>query len=229
MHFRTSVKLTLALLALALLFARLGWWQLERKAEKQLLFEQFANGPRLSIEQALERGEKFARVEAHGRYDPSRHILLDNKILNGRAGVHVLTPFTLGSGRQILINRGWLPLAPDRRSLPGVETDDSLRTITGILSKPSTGGQRIGEPDVLVADRWPQLVTYLDLDAVSTALNSSLEPWLLQLEPEDESGFEGRQWQAAVMGPEVHGAYALQWFSLAVAALIIWITLGVRK
>ena len=49
MHFRTSVKLTLALLALALLFARLGWWQLERKAEKQLLFEQFVNGPRLSV------------------------------------------------------------------------------------------------------------------------------------------------------------------------------------
>ena len=229
MHFRTSVKLTLALLALALLFARLGWWQLERKAEKQLLFEQFANGPRLSVEQALERAEKFARVEARGRYDPSRHVLLDNKILNGRAGVHVLTPFTLGNGRQLLINRGWLPIPPDRRSLPAVETDDSLRTIAGILNKPTTGGQRIGEPDVLVADRWPQLVTYLDLDSVSTALNSSLEPWLLQLEPEDESGFEGRQWQAAVMGPEVHGAYALQWFSLAVAALIIWITLGVRK
>ena len=229
MYFRTSIKLTLVLLALALLFARLGWWQLERKTEKQLLFEQFGNGPLLSIEQALERGEIFARVEAYGRYDPSRHVLLDNKILKGRAGVHVLTPFTLGNGTGILVNRGWLPLPPDRRSLPEVDTDDSIRTISGILSKPSTGGPRIGEPDVLVMDRWPQLITYLDLDSVSAAMDKSLEPWLLQLEPEDESGFEGRQWQAAVMGPEVHGAYALQWFSLAAAAFIIWITLGVRK
>lgn len=229
MYFRTSIKLTLVLLALALLFARLGWWQLERKTEKQLLFEQFGNGPLLSIEQALERGEIFARVEAYGRYDPSRHVLLDNKILKGRAGVHVLTPFTLGNGTRILVNRGWLPLPPDRRSLPEVDTDDSIRTISGILSKPSTGGPRIGEPDVLVMDRWPQLITYLDLDSVSAAMDKSLEPWLLQLEPEDESGFEGRQWQAAVMGPEVHGAYALQWFSLAAAAFIIWITLGVRK
>jgi len=208
MHFRTSIKLTLLLLALALLFARLGWWQLERKTEKQLLFEQFG---------------------AYGHYDPSRHVLLDNKIFNGRAGVHVLTPFTLDNGAGILVNRGWLPLPPDRRSLPAVKTDDSLRTINGILNKPSTGGPRIGEPDVLVVDRWPQLVTYLDLDSVSVALNTPLEPWLLQLEPEDESGFAGRQWQAAVMGPEVHGAYALQWFSLAAAALIIWITLGIRK
>ena len=229
MYFRTSIKLTLVLLALALLFARLGWWQLERKTEKQLLFEQFGNGPLLSIEQALERGEKFARVEAYGRYDPSHHVLLDNKILKGRAGVHVLTPFTLGNGTGILVNRGWLPLPPDRRSLPEVDTDDSMKTISGILNKPSTGGPRIGEPDVLVMDRWPQLITYLDLDSVSAAMDKSLEPWLLQLEPEDESGFEGRQWQAAVMGPEVHGAYALQWFSLAAAAFIIWITLGVRK
>ena len=229
MYFRTSIKLTLVLLALALLFARLGWWQLERKTEKQLLFEQFGNGPLLSIEQALERGEKFARVEAYGRYDPLHHVLLDNKILNGRAGVHVLTPFTLGNGTGILVNRGWLPLPPDRRSLPEVDTDGSMKTISGILNKPSTGGPRIGEPDVLVMDRWPQLITYLDLDSVSAAMDKSLEPWLLQLEPEDESGFEGRQWQAAVMGPEVHGAYALQWFSLAAAAFIIWITLGVRK
>ena len=229
MYFRTSVKLTLALLALALLFARLGWWQMERKTEKQALFEQFDNAPVMSIRQALDRAEKFARVEAYGRYDPTRHILLDNKILNGRAGVHVLTPFILGNGTGILVNRGWLPMPPDRRSLPEVDTDDSMRTINGILNKPSSGGPRIGEPDVLVMDRWPQLVTYLDLDTVGAALNTSLEPWLLQLEAEDESGFEGRQWQAAVMEPKVHGAYALQWFSLAAAAFIIWIVLGIRK
>jgi len=229
MYFRTSVKLTLAMLTLALVFARLGWWQMERKTEKRILFEQFDNAPVLDIGQALELGGKFARVEANGRYDPLRHVLLDNKILNGRAGVHVLTPFTLADGTEILVNRGWLPLPPDRRSLPEVKTDESNRTITGMLSKPSTGGQRIGEPDVLQKEHWPQLVTYLDLDTVSDALGTSIEPWLVQLDPFDESGFEGRQWQAAVMGPEVHGAYALQWFSLAAAALIIWITLGVRK
>jgi surfeit locus 1 family protein len=229
MYFRTSIKLTVALLAVALLFARLGWWQLERKAEKQLLFEQFRNGPVLSIEQALERGEKFARVDAYGRYDPARHVLLDNKILDGRAGVHVLTPFILDNGKEILVNRGWLPLPPDRRTLPEVETDDSMKTISGILNEPSTGGPRLGEADILEADRWPQLVTYLDLDSVGAALNTPLEPWLLQLAPEDESGFAGRQWQVAVMEPKVHGAYALQWFSLAATAFIIWIVLGVRK
>jgi len=229
MRFKPSTKLTLALFALAFVFTRLGFWQLERKAEKQLLMERFENAPMLSIEQALLQQEPFARVEVYGRYDPVRHILLDNQILNGRAGIHVLTPFTLPGGLVLLVNRGWLPMPRDRRSLPEVKTDDSLRILTGLLTKPSAGGPRIGGADVLTKDRWPQLITYFELGAISAALEEPLSPLLLKLDPEDISGFGGRHWTAAVMGPEIHGAYALQWFSLAAATLIVWITLGVRR
>lgn len=229
MSFRPSIPLTLALLALIFLFARLGLWQLERKAEKRLLFEQFDNAPMLPIEQALPRAEHFVRVEAYGHYDPHRHILLDNRILNGRPGVHALTPFTLTDGTTLLVNRGWLPLPADRRSLPEVTTDDSMLVLTGILKKPSRSGPRVGGPDRLDSAPWPQLMTYYDPDLISAALGIPLAPWLLLLDPGDESGFQGRQWTPAVMGPEVHGAYALQWFSLAVATLIIWITLGLRR
>ena len=229
MSFRPSIKLTLVLLVLATVFLRLGIWQTDRKAEKQLLFEQFENAPYLSLEEALQKQEQFARVEARGSYDPDRHVLLDNKIHNGRAGVHVLTPFSLESGAQILVNRGWLPLAADRRSLPAVPTDGRDRTIRGILNRPSSGGQRLGEADIVKRDNWPQLITYLDMNSVGEALETSLEPWLVQLDAEDASGFEDRQWQAAVMTPQVHGAYALQWFALAAAALVIWIILGIRR
>ncbi len=183
----------------------------------------------LSIEQALKQDKRFSRVQAYGHFDDTRHVLLDNKILNGRAGVHVLTPFMLKSGVTILVNRGWLPLPPDRRHLPPVPTEHSMRTINGILKKPTTDGPRLGKPDELVADEWPQLVTYLDLETVSDALGTALPPWLLQLDPADSSGFEGRQWKAAVMGPEVHAAYAFQWFALSLATMIIWLTLGVRR
>jgi len=229
MIFRPSIKLSLALALLAFVFLRLGFWQLERKAEKTRLFEQFDNAPTRQIGPALLQGRRFTRVEAYGHYDPARHVLLDNKIFNGRAGVHVLTPFMLQDGRQILVNRGWLPLPPDRRSLPQVHSDDELRIIRGRLNTPSTGGPRIGDADTLVRDNWPQLVTYLDLDSVAEVLDVPLEPWLLQLDPQDDSGFEDRQWRAAFMGPEIHSAYAFQWFSIAAATLIIWITLGVRR
>jgi len=229
MVFRPSIISTLVLLALASGFAGLGAWQLERKAEKQDLFDRFRDAPSLGIEEALSQGARFAHVEAHGYYDPERHVLLDNRIFNGRAGVHVLTPFNLADGRTILVNRGWLPMRPDRRSLPVVDTPGGPLSISGILNQPPAEGPQLGPDDVLVNDRWPQLVTYFDLGAVNAALGIELEPWLLQLDPTDGSGFEGREWRAAVMGPEVHASYAVQWFALCAAALIIWIVLGARR
>jgi surfeit locus 1 family protein len=229
MQFKPSPGLSVALIAIAAAFVWLGNWQLERRGEKQSLLDQFENAPMLSIEEALKQDYRFSHVQAYGHFDRKRHVLLDNKILNGRAGVHVLTPFILNNGTTVLVNRGWLPLPPDRMHLPAVPTDHSLRTISGILKKPVTDGLRLGERDELVTDQWPQLVTYLELQTVSGALDTPLTPWLLQLDPAEPGGFDGRQWKAAVMGPEVHAAYAFQWFALSLATMIIWLTLGVRR
>ena len=229
MLFRPSIALTVTLVILAALFGRLGSWQLERKAEKELLFERFEQAPSLSIGEALESGARFARVEARGRFDARRHLLLDNRIFRGRAGVHVLTPLLLDDGRTVLVNRGWLPLPPDRSSLPEIPEDDAPRTVRGRLNELPVAGQRLGEADRLTTDRWPQLITYFDTDAVEAALGQPLEPWLIQLDPADTAGFEGREWKAAVMEPKVHGGYAVQWFSLMTASILIWITLGVRR
>ena len=229
MHFRPSFKLSLTLITLAAVFLRLGLWQLDRKAEKAALFERFANAPAMGLEQALNEQHEFARVEAFGRYDPTRHVLLDNKIWNGRAGVHALTPFILADGRLLLVNRGWLPLPPDRRSLPEIPTDSAAHTINGRLVAPASSGPRLGSADLLATDRWPQLVTYFDLRSVSTALGEPLQPWILQLDADDASGFGDRQWTPAVMEPPVHGAYAVQWLALGIATLIIWVTLGLRR
>ncbi len=229
MPFKPSLGLTIALFAIGLLFAWLGNWQLDRQQQKQQLFDQFEQAPLMAVEQALRKEQGFARVQAFGHFDARRHVLLDNQVLNGRAGVHVLTPFFVNNGTTILVNRGWLPMPPDRLTLPLVPTEPAQRTIAGILRKPSTGGHRLGDPDVFTRDQWPQLVTYLDLASVAMALDAPLEDWLLQLAEDDPAGFAGRQWKAAVMEPRVHRAYAFQWFSLVLATFIIWLTMGVRR
>ena len=229
MLFRPSIKLTLTLVILAAVFARLGAWQLERKKEKEELFNRFENAPTLSAAQAIEQQQRFAWVEAVGRYEAERHILLDNKIWKGRAGVEVLTPFALTDGTHLLVNRGWLPLPADRASLPAVPTSAEPRQISGRLNELPGQGPRLGQADVLTSDNWPQMITYFDLASLETALGLELEPWILQLDADDASGFEGRQWKAAVMEPKVHGAYAFQWFSLMTTTIIIWIVLGVRR
>jgi surfeit locus 1 family protein len=229
MQFRPTLALSLTLLIVSAVFGRLGWWQLERGEEKQKLFDQFAEAPLMTIEQALKQPDGFSRVEAWGRFDPQRHILLDNKIYKGRAGVHVYTPFYLENGDALLVNRGWLPMPPDRRRLPAIPTAPEKQMLSGLLKRPVTGGPRLGAPDELSTGDWPQLVTYFDLDAISQALDVPLAQWLLQLDRDDPAGFEDRQWQAAVMTPAVHRAYAWQWISLSLATLIIWVAIGFRR
>lgn len=229
MQFKPSLALTLILITLAGVFLRLGLWQLDRKDEKTELFERFENAPSMDIAQALAQQTELARVEAFGHYDALRHVLLDNRIWNGRPGVHALTPFRLSDGSWVLVNRGWLPLPPDRLALPAVRTDAADRTIRGRLVAASSGGARLGEADVLVSDDWPQLVTYLELADVETALGEPLQPWVVQLDAGDPSGFADRQWSPAVMEPKVHGAYAVQWLALCATTLIIWIILGWRR
>ena len=120
MAFRPAIAQTLILITLAAVFLQLGLWQLDRKAEKEALFERFDEAPSMDLARALDSGSSFARVTAAGRYDAARHVLLDNKIWQGRAGVHVLTPFVLQDDRTILVNRGWLPMPADRSYLPEV-------------------------------------------------------------------------------------------------------------
>lgn len=217
------------MLALALVFARLGYWQVQRKAEKTELFRRFAEAPVLELEDAIGQGARFARVEARGHYDTRRHLLLDNRIFRGQAGVHVLTPFVLEDGSLVLVNRGWLPLRADRRSLPAVPTSGGMRLVSGRLDRLTSKGPRLGDPDELQPDRWPQLVTYPDARSISEALGQDVPDWVLELDPSDESGFGDRDWKPAVMAPEVHGAYAVQWFGLSAAAIVIWFVLGVRR
>jgi cytochrome oxidase assembly protein ShyY1 len=227
-RFRSSIGLTAVLVGLALVFARLGLWQLERMHAKEALFLQFAEAPALTIAQARERGQRFARVQAYGRYDTRRHILLDNRIFNGQAGVHVLSPFVLEDGSSVLVNRGWLALPPDRRSLPVISTDSAPTTISGRWNTLPDKGPRVGPADQLTTDDWPQLVTYFDIGPISQALELDLPPWILQLDETEPSGFQGRDWQPAVMEPKTHGAYAVQWFALCAAVIVTWIVLGVR-
>lgn len=229
MVFRTSVKLTVLLFTLAAIFAGMGYWQLQRKAEKEAMFERFSQAPERDVAEVTLERDIYARAHARGRYDEARHILLDNRILNGRAGVHVLTPFTSEDGRVFLVNRGWLPLPPDRSSLPDVPTPAGPRAIAGRINRLVSDGPRLGEQAPLTSTDWPQLLTYIDREPIEKALGLTLQPWLLQLDADQDGGFAGREWKAAVMEPEVHGAYAVQWFGLMTAAIVIWLVLGIRN
>jgi len=210
-------------------FVRLGLWQLDRAAEKRAIIATAAAAPELRWPIGSGQPPRFAHLRITGRFDPERHLLLDNQVLGGRHGVHVLTPLITPGGRLILVNRGWLPLHADRR-LPAISTPAGEITITGRVNHWPTVGIQLGPADRLRPDRWPQRVTYLEPGAVTAAYSAALPDWLLQLEAAAPGGFAGRDaWPVVNFGPQRHLAYALTWFTLAMTVLAVSAGLGWRQ
>jgi len=224
MKFKTHWALTLLLAGLAVLFLFLGNWQRERAAEKRAAQADFDAAPTVT---AL-TGDlpDWTRTRLVGTLDGERHLLLDNRIFQGRAGVHVLTPLRLAGGGVLLVNRGWLPLPPDRSSLPAVPTPSGTLDLSGRLAPLSRPGVQLGDPAPLQAERWPQLLVYPDWERIEAALGVGLHRQVLYLGADQPAGFEDRDWTPFTMGPDRHQAYAVQWYGLALTAVVTWLALG---
>lgn len=227
--FRPSKLATLALFLLACLFFTLGTWQEQRALEKATLEQQHQSASALSLETALAQGGRFSSIDVNGHYDTQRHILLDNQIWQGRAGVYVFTPFHANGGTVILVNRGWLPLAPDRKTMPEIPTPQHEVVLKGMLNTLPVPGRILGSADRLVQDQWPQLVTYLNLQDISGSLGVPIENWVIQLADSEPHGFDGREWKPVFLSSSRHKGYAFQWFALVAACIVMWIFLGFRK
>jgi surfeit locus 1 family protein len=227
--FKPSIPATLALLLLATLFASLGTWQTKRAAEKSELEQQHREAGIVSLHMALSGDRRFAHIDVSGHYDPLRHILLDNQIWQGRAGVHVFTPFYTLDGTAILVNRGWLPLGANRQNLPEIPTPQHETVLRGRLNILPEPGRMMGAADKLEQDLWPQLVTYLDIQNNTRALEAPLENRIIQLSTQEQNGFEGRDWKPVFLSSKRHKGYAFQWFALTAASIVLWLLSGFRK
>jgi len=111
----------------------LGRWQLRRAEEKRVLFHAFAAGTDATrlIDLGTPRLPRYQHIEAGGRYDEGRQILIDNMVNDGRAGYFVITPFALTGGGWLLVNRGWVPLGASRAVRPTIPVTSDTRRLLG--------------------------------------------------------------------------------------------------
>lgn len=208
---------------LIMLFVSLGFWQLDRAAEKvamQRLFDADADYTPLSAGMSV---QDYQRISANGRYLDDQPFLIDNMILNSRVGYFVIMPFEYASDSPLLmVNRGWLAAAPDR-SLPSLvplpPADTEIRGRVGHLPRV---GIRSGNA-VVETPGWPKLATYPELSDLAQVLGRDVLPFVLLLDPHDGDALI-RQWQPQGRGPAMHYGYAFQWFAMAaaVAAILAW-------
>lgn len=219
--FTASHKLTLFTLLALPIFVGLGFWQLQRAAEKHqqetAYIEQQAQPPSQLNAQNLLRLADYQRVLAQGQFDGDHTWLLDNKQRNGRVGYEVVTPFRLADGGVILVNRGWLAGTGLREQLPAVPKVSGEQTLFGELVSVSKHPLLDGTAD---ASEWPRVVMALDPVAMSQQLGHPLAERYLRLD-DASPGALITQWRVANISAAKHQGYAFQWFGMALA-LIIW-------
>ncbi|WP_025770140.1 SURF1 family protein [Thioalkalivibrio sp. HK1] len=222
-----------ALLALGLLIlgCSLGFWQLDRAAQKQARIDAFdkrSQQPIVALDDHLDSNIaadldidrwRYRKVEVEGEPVVERQYLLDNRTRHGVAGYHVHLPFRLhDSDRMILVNRGWVAVGSSRQSLPDTTSSASMTRVSGILDLPRHP-PLLGD-DGYASNSWPKVVQRIDIESIGRDLGQPLLPLVLQMDPEQPGGF-ARQWEAHLgIGPDRHRGYALQWFSLGIVAFI---------
>jgi cytochrome oxidase assembly protein ShyY1 len=222
----------LVVLLLPLLLA-LGFWQLEREAEKRRLEERFASrqaqGPVALKPSLAERppGElAYLPVRLAGRYVPGQYLLLDNRIRDGRFGYEVVSLFALDDGRgHALVNRGWLPADPARRTLPEPSAPARQVVLTGHIYVPPSPPYLLGEQSRAVDD-WPRVVQALEAGPLATALAGRLQtavfPWSVRIDAA-QPGALAVDWRIVNVRPEKHRGYAVQWFAMAAVLVLFFV------
>jgi len=220
---------TLVVLCLLPVLIALGFWQLDRAEQKRAFFAQQKQGMAAPVVQlttatAEDKGAlRYKPTAASGHYDGAHQILLDNQIADGKVGYFVLTPFILDDGNKaVLVNRGWIPAPQDRKTLPDIAIKQDQTQVNGRINHFPGVGIKLAGADQPSAG-WPAVVQVADSAILSARLGYPVFPFMIELDKQAPEGYR-REWRdIAVMPPEQHVAYAVQWFGLALALALLFV------
>jgi surfeit locus 1 family protein len=224
-----EIGLGIAALCLAVLFVRLGQWQLGRAAGQEARAAAIAARaglPPLTLEAPIGSADelRFRRAILRGRFEPRHRIFIDNQTDHGRAGYHVITPVRLpGSPHRVLVNRGWVAAGPDREQLPAIETPEGEVVLSGTLDRPGPPPFAI-DPLSRPGPEWGRRWAYLDLRYFERSTGLSVGRYIVLLDPGAPHGFV-REWPRSQYRHHMHLSYAFQWFLLAGVTVVGYLTL----
>ena len=227
LHSRRFWLLSCAALLVAGSTFALGQWQLRRAAQKeavQTAISAKSSLPPLDATRLL--AAEGLTTEIHrpavlqGVWQSVRTVYLDNRPMNGRTGFWVVTPLMLqGTGRVILVQRGWVPRNfSDRTRLPEVVTPAGLVTVEGRIAPPPA---KLYEFKGVDTGRIRQNINF---DDFNTETDSGLLKEISLLQTGAASEGLLRDWAAPNLGVDKHYGYAFQWFGLCllVTFLYVW-------
>lgn len=207
-------------LLLLILLVRLGYWQLERAAEKRALLaahqQTQAQAPQdISAMGAAQLSElaDYLPVRLRGQLLADVYWLLDNQTHQGKFGYQLLQ-LVQTDGATLLLNRGWLP-GDLNRQLPSVDFPAGELWIEGRLA-PVSGNPLISQWQSAIGD--PR-INAIALPAMGEQAGRPVSR-LMQIAPQDPLALLAH-WPPVNILPAKHTAYAVQWFCMALALLVL--------
>jgi len=213
----------------------LSVWQFNRAEEKRQLLElqahrQSAGLISLSANQQDDiESLLYQKTRVTGRYDNHHQFLLDNQIMEGKAGYFVLTPLLLdGTDKAVLVNRGWLPLGKVRAERPDLSVEEAGRNITGRINRFPRPGLVLPGAEI-PNEGWPSVIQVVDSERLAKRLGYRLFGFQVELDQDTTDGFIRKWHERTVMPPEKHVAYAVQWLLLALTLTIIFFKYGLNQ
>jgi surfeit locus 1 family protein len=209
-----------------LLLLGLGSWQIQRLYWKQDLIAQrqaaVSAAPILATGNLEEdaRGMEFRHVTDEGVFLHDKEIFLGATSEAGRQGYQVLTPLLEPGGRIVFVNRGFIPAElkdPAKRAAGQIL--GTVR-IQGLLRLPPAG-----KPTWFLPDNRPDLNYWfwVDLPAMSAADKlDRVASFYIDADASPNPGGWPKGGVTRLALPNDHLQYAITWFSLAVALMVIY-------
>lgn len=228
-QFAPTLWPTLAALFFLVLTLWLGNWQRASAETQRALQERYdaaareapihVGGTLLDHDGVLHR-----KLEVRGVFDDAHTILLDNRVMNGVAGYHVLTPLWIdGSQLAILVNRGWIAAGRTREQIPLPPTSRGQVRLEGMAVDPTSRYVELGH-----AAPQGRVWQNLNFARYAAATGLTLQPLLLLQTSPMPDGLQ-RTWPRPDTKVAMHVSYAFQWYSLAATLAVLWLVMNVKR
>jgi surfeit locus 1 family protein len=224
--FRPRLIPTLFTVPAVLVLIGLGVSQLERLHWKQGLIAQrdrmVADAP-IAPPQTLPeaKSNEFRHVAADGVFLNDKELFLAASSESGRSGYQVLTPLREPGGRVIFVNRGFIPLDlkdPAKRTAGQIA---GTIHVAGLLRAPPSE-----KPSWFLPFNRPDLNLWFWVDLPQMARAAGVDnaaPFYIDAEKAPNPGGWPQGGVTRLELPNDHLQYAITWFALAVALIVIFI------
>ena len=219
------------------LFIKLGFWQLDRADQKKIInmaFIERQNQPAIPLnKETIQMPIKdiiWHHVTISGEFLNDKNIILDNQVVQEKAGFLIYTPFKiLDSNKIILVNRGWYPLSNSRNDVPNIPPIKGAQAIEGEINQMPSSGISLGKVITEKLNESSFRLQKMDYEVLSSLIGKDLMRYVVKLKKPIFDKTYVIDLGIPVPDSDKNYGYAFQWFAMAFTLFIIFIKLGLKK